>query len=49
MAFRPASKEVPELRLYEQKTGLTCALLLYLGEEGELQHVCQLPPERRMC
>lgn len=49
MAFGPASKEVPELQLLEQKTVLTCALLLYLGGEGELQHTCQLPPECGTC
>jgi len=49
MAFRPALKEVPELRLCEQRTGLTCALLLSLGGAGELQHVCQLPPECGLC
>lgn len=45
VAFRPTSKQLPELQLCEQKTGLTCALLLCFSGEGELQHVCQLSPE----
>lgn len=49
MAFRPASKQFPKLQLHEQKTGLTCGLLLYFSEEGELQLLCQLPPECGMC
>lgn len=48
MAFEPTS-EVPGLQLLEQKTVLTCALLLYLGGAGELQHICQLPPECGTC